>query len=278
MKKDNFERDFVYHPDELSRKKHVRITHKIPKDRNYQKKKTWLKKNNALPRGARSLSAINRLYSFYHRKPLSTPFAEAYGMEKRAYSYIEKRGGEYVLASPKGYVSAKKYIKKMDLSTQKEIVAPPHVEIKFNHYYKSVQHVRDEFIYVIQPPVIASVAGMNKALKRVEIDVIPNILQIIKSLIRARKALYRNHDIGAICHYETKGVETSTGVSNPTAYTRVPWIQIQHLRLFEESLFDAIKTAFDIVYNYKGSSVTLFRIDVYISTPWRASAFDMLRI
>lgn len=259
---------FLFIPDRMQKKKTTQ-----------EQKLKWIKENKIPVHKKLKPSTINRLYSFYHKNPLSTPYSQAYGMQKRMHRYIEKTPEIYKIKTPKGRITTKKYIHQIDKETKKEALdlIPSYVNVDFNRYYPTVKHLRDEMRFVIKPPIKACVANMSKSLKRVSNEVIPLIIDTIKIIVKKRSFFYSGYDIGALCHFDSSDIETEGGVTDPSFYTRVAWIDINNLSLFSDSVFEAIKKGFDKVYDYKGSSVTLFRIDVYISTKWKASQVDMLR-
>jgi hypothetical protein len=178
----------------------------------YDQKLSWLRKNHiVLKKEKISQSTVNRLYSFYQRNPLSTPRNLAYGLPKRIEKTLERQQS---FRTPKGKITAKEYVQNFDEITQKDLekqLPPAVVSSTFNKYYSKVKHVRDEFIYIIRPPITATASTMNRAIKEANVMVMPDIHSIISLTWQKRKNLYANHDFGALIYYNTNNLETADG-------------------------------------------------------------------
>jgi len=223
---------------------------------------------------------IYRLYKFYiidkHRK--TDPYFLAYSLRKRTFARIERLGPKTRVSTPSGMRTGRQFIRDIDKETERSLnkKLPGNVSPRYGRYYKSVQHVRDEFIYSLRPPIHASQLSFDSAMKRAE-NVTDEIVGIIDMFLKVRGALYRNHAVGSIVHYDTEHVTTASGVENPSGWIRVPWITIQNRDLIRAAMLEAFETAFMIVFKYPKGSVSVFRVDVYISTKFRGGTIDLLR-
>jgi hypothetical protein len=149
--------------------------------------------------------------------------------------------------------------------------------MRYGRHYTTVKHVRDEFIYRIQPPIRANQQIRGSAERRAE-RVIDDIIRICNLMFSERRELYRNHAFGAIIMYRTNNIETNTGVSNPKGYIRAPWTRLPDIDLFRIALTEGFDTAFDILYKYPGGMIIIYRVDVYLSTLWKGTNIDFSRI
>jgi len=134
--------------------------------------------------------------------------------------------------------------------------------------------VRDTLIYNIEPAETATEITMNAALKNMRKH-IHDIWELFHLNYRSRKSLYRGKVTGALVYYHTEGVTSEDGVTNPEGFTTVQWNTLAKLR---PEIYRASQIAYDIVYRYKGSSVSIYRVEVYISTRKKATQMDLLRL
>lgn len=223
---------------------------------------------------------IYRLYKFYitdrHKK--SEPYFQAYSLRKATYARIEQHGPRVKIATPEGLKTGSSFVRGQDTRTEKELIRrlPPQVTPRFGRYYKTVQHVRDEFIYSIRPPIVASEVNYTVMIKR-SMQVVSEIVSIIAHYLKIRGELYRNHAVGSIVHYNTDNLTTASGVENPSGYIRVPWITIQNRSLIEAAMQEAFETAIHMIFKYPQAIVEIYRVDVYISTKFRSGNIDLIR-
>jgi hypothetical protein len=238
-------------------------------------------RNQASGKKVQSKAVIQRLYKFYitDKNPASRPYFEAYSLRKRTLSRIEREGSESSISTPRGRISGTKYVRDVDTRTGKtfEKSLPPEVSIRYGRYYKTVQHVRDEFTYRIRPSIRCNQATYSQAARRAE-RIVGEIVAVLRRLIKQRGSLYRDHDVGAIVRYRCHDIETRDGIDNPVGYCRVPWITVHDVDLFNVALSEAFETALNIVFKYPGGSVSVSRVDVYVSTKWRSTNLDLLRV
>lgn len=247
------------------------------------KQKKILTKDGRNPSSGRRVStkwSVYRLYKFYviDGNSANRPVFEAYAQQKRTFSRLEEKGDAAKVSTPRGKRSGRQYIRSIDTKTGRSLAKglSPNVSPRFGKYYKTVQHVRDEFTYRIEPPITATQATISKANKRAG-DVSDDIVSILNRFLSARRSLYRNHAVGAIVTYRTKNVETASGITNPEGYIRIPWIRIYDVDIFKTALIEGFETALDIVFKYPGGSMSIRKVDVYISTVWRGTNIDLLR-
>lgn len=251
----------------------------------HAQKISWLRKNKiVLKKEKIRPSTVNRLYSFYHRNPLSTPRNLAYGYPERLEKKIMRYGAKAVIRTPKGKITGKQYVRSRAKSSQKEVrdLLPGYITPKFGMYYSKVKHVRDEFIYIIKPRIISTRTNKRQTLRKLQSVVIPDIVFYLSIFLEKRAYLYKHHDIGALLHYDTSNFTTASGVENPSGYTRMPWITVYNNDMVAEALFEAFQGAlhiFDTVSGKasRGATIELFRVDIYISTKEKATTFDELR-
>jgi hypothetical protein len=223
---------------------------------------------------------IYRLYKFYvvDRHPRTDPYFQAYSLRKATYARIEEHGAKVIVSTPKGKKTGVRFIRDEDTRTEKILTRrlPENVEPRFGKYYKTVQHVRDEFTYRIRPPINASQLNYDAAFKRAT-RVTSEIVGILDLFLGTRRNLYKDKAVGSIVRYKTKNIRTNTGIDNPEGWIRVPWITITNKRLVEAAMLEAFETALQIVFKYPEGVVRIDRVDVYISTKFRGGNIDLLR-
>lgn len=223
---------------------------------------------------------VYRLYKFYvidkHRT--TEPYFQAYSLRKATYERIERLGKKAVVSTPKGKKTGVAFIREEDERTEKKLLSklPSHVSPVFGKYYRTVQHVRDEFIYRIRPPITVTQLNYNAAHKRSE-NVVSDIVGILDLFLSSRKNLYRDKAVGSIVRYRLVGIEMRTGEDHVEAWIRVPWITITNRSLISAALLEAFETCMEIVFKYPKGIVKIDRVDVYISNKFRSGNIDLLR-
>jgi hypothetical protein len=247
-------------------------------------RKNILTKDGRNPASGKKINApatIARLYKFYitDNNPPSVPVFRAYAQQKKAYERLEERPQTITFSSPSGKKTGASYLKQYDRNTISRVKRslPDNVSPRFGKYYKTVKHVRDEFTFRIRPPIKVNQATQGRAEHRAE-TVSQQIADIINAMYTTRKALYSHHAMGAIIAYHTSNIETMTGVSNPDGYIRVPWTRFPKIDFFRHNMVMGFDTAIGIVFNYPGGTVTIYKVEVYISTIFRGTNIDHLRI
>lgn len=252
----------------------------------YTKKLAWLRKRHIIvKKGKVAKTTVNRLYTKFkiQKMPLSTPRDVAMGMGKRLERKIERYGADAVIRTPKGKITGKRYVRNIARTSQKQVRRdlPNYISPTFGIKYKN-QHVRDEFVYTIRPPIVTTRSGIPKTKTYLRKTLIPDILFYLKIFLEKRGYLYKHHDIGALVFYNTNKFTTANGIVNPSGYARMPWIAIRSYSIIEDELFKAFNQALHIFDTTsgkasRGASIELYRVDVYISTKERATTFDELR-
>lgn len=228
----------------------------------YQKKLSWLKKNNVvLKKEKMRESTVDRLYSYYHKNPLNTPRDFAMGMGKRAVKNIEK-GRD--LQTPKGKISAQKYIQKYDEKTRKEILSQlsPNVHhVLFNQYFSGMKKIRDSFIYYINPPKGLDINNINKfsVMEHLRKNVINDIMRNIKLMWKKRLILYKDNYIGAVIIYE---VSNAPNAGDPRGVAFMPYEKFE--KYLHGMIWELVIT--DILRHYPEADISLKKIQVFIST------------
>ena len=247
------------------------------------RKKGIINKQGRNPVSGRQIKGkwtIYRLYKFYvvdeHKK--TDPYFQAYSLRKSTYARIEEHGPRVKVSTPAGMKTGSSFIRSQDTRTEKELLKrlPPQVTPRFGRYYKTMQHVRDEFIYSIRPPIVVSEVNYTSMMRRSE-QVTREIVSIISHYLKIRGELYRNHAVGSIIHYNTDNMTTQSGQENPSGYIRVPWITIQNKSLIEAAMQEAFETAIHMIFKYPKAIVEIYRVDVYISTKFRSGNIDLIR-
>jgi hypothetical protein len=223
---------------------------------------------------------IYRLYKFYivDRHPRTDPYFQAYSLRKATYERIEKQGAKVIVSTPKGKKTGVRFIRDEDTRTEKALIRklPENVDPRFGKYYKTVQHVRDEFTYRIKPAIVASQVNYDQCVKR-SMKVTREIIGILDLFLSTRRSLYKDKAVGSIVRYKTKNITTHDGTINPESWIRVPWITITNRSLVEAAMQEAFETALQIVFNYPEGVVRIDRVDVYISNKFRSGNIDLLR-
>lgn len=223
---------------------------------------------------------IYRLYKFYvvDRHPKTDPYFLAYSLRKATYARIEEHGAKVIVSTPKDKKTGVRFIRDEDIRTEKALIKrlPENVEPRFGKYYKTVQHVRDEFTYRIKPAIVASQVNYDACIRRSQ-KVTRDIVDILDLFLKTRGNLYRDKAVGSIVRYKTKNITTHDGTINPEAWIRVPWITITNKSLVEAAMLEAFEMALQIVFKYPEGVVRIDRVDVYISNKFRSGNIDLLR-
>lgn len=254
------------------------------KRRTYAQKLSWLRKHNVITKKEKPIdSTVSRLYSFYHRHPLSTPRNLAYGYPQRIEQKIEKYGEKAIIRSPKGKLSIKQYVKKTDKRQETEIInkVPVNVTLSFKHYYRTVDKLMDWMTYHITPPITATTVTVGKARKRAK-KVQEDIVNIIHMVRNARATSYKNYDIGGRLTAQTRNVETMNGEKNPPLIIAMAWTNLSRPdEFFYGTMNEAFETAFKVLYGVSAQAnamVIITAVEIKFTTDKRPSNYDRLRM
>lgn len=241
----------------------------------YQNKLSWLKAKGYITKAKRP-STINRLYSAFTKNP-DIPFDVAYGNRKRLQRKIETGTN---IATPKGDISGKDYIRNFDKTTKQKIrdELPPNItNIHFNKYYSGVKKLRDYFRWNINPNDDPQKSGLfvtntNKfnILKHLHRKTIPGLMKDINFIWKGRQLLYRGYEIGAVIGYTVEGSPTPgdpRGVGF-TSYSEFP-------KYLHDMLWELIVN--DILRNYPEAVINLTHFEIILSTPQTMNKTDAYR-
>lgn len=250
-----------------------------------------------------SKATVDRLYSFYHRNSLSTPLALAYGLKPRVEKKVAKKGGDAVVRTARGDIPVKRYVvsvrKQVDILTKAEI----NREMKLNKYLHWSDKVQD--ILTIPFGITASESTYSDAMDKLTKFIEETVRPTVRRFVRTRRPIYAfgEHLIGARCWFVTSPLVTTsnTDTGNITSgdevtvdnfHTTVSYVSIDRkewLRFFIDGLnsqgrykqgvglYEALKRGFEVVFNYKSSTVTIKSVSFVVITRESASGMERLR-
>jgi hypothetical protein len=232
-----------------------------------------LRKHNVITKKEKPIEATaNRLYSFYHRNPLSTPRNLAYGYPRRIEQKIEKYGEKAVIRAPEGTVNAKDYIRNKDKQSISLILRQisEKTQVQDLHFSKRMRvgKVRDTFKYIIRPPIVTNAVMRKNAEARMSIEV-RNIMDIVDIIWKARSYFYSDNVIGALIFSNAENVPNP-----PPLYG----VEFNTYDKFAPRLHNMVKVLYSNVFNnYPDAIIEIFRIDIIISTAGKLSTLSRLR-
>lgn len=237
-------------------------------------KLTWLRKNHVILKKEKPTdSTIKRLYSFYHRNPLSTPRNLAYGYKGRLERKVERYGEKAIIRTPKGKISAKDYYRRQSTRTAKQIrkeLSPNIVNIKFNRKFLSGKR-EDHFRYVFRDGkgIEINILNVKDNLNRLRRIDIPDLMENLAIFYGKRDFLYTKRTIGALIIYDTKNMPDDP-VPRP--------VKFGLKNEFEDYLWDMLHELLvtDIFQHYKDAIVFLKHVDVFIRTREKPTPIEQL--
>lgn len=232
-------------------------------DKKQARKLSWLRKNKVILKKEKIRpSTVDRLYSFYHRNPLSTPRNLAYGYKGRLEKTIEK-GAEAKLRTPKGTMTVKEYVKVKNQASAKRVreeLSPSVSSVKFGHRFVSGKR-EDRFRYSFRNDegIIVTDLNVDKVLKSLKKTDIPDLMEHVAVFYKLRNYLYKHRAIGALIIYATINTPDDP-VPRP-----VKFVVDTEFESYLYDMIDALLTQ-DIFAHYKDAIVQLNYIDVFIRT------------
>lgn len=236
----------------------------------YTQKLKWLRKNKVITKkGGVKKSTVDRLYSFYHRNPLSTPINLAYGYPQRIEKAIEKQKD---INLPKGKkITAKKYLKDMNKRTAKQTakeMSPNISRATFAHRYRSGKR-DDGFRYNFRngKGITANALNVNSILAQLRNVDVPDLMEDLRIFIKNRGFFYKNKDVGALIVYDTQNMPDEP----------IPrGIKFGEIKDFEKYLTDMLYELLiiDILRHYKDAIIHLKYVEVFIRTRDKPSTID----
>lgn len=250
-------------------------------DEEFNKKLNFLYKNNIIKDDKKiSKSSVNRLYSFYQRNPLSTPILEAYGMKKSIRRSVDRFGGDYILSTPKGKISAEKYIKsesrRLVYRTRRQI--SPQAGFKANVYRKYIDRIQDFLSY--RYSISCNQGNYDKVLSYIERHVLPVIRSDVDLVASNFKRFYSTPMVGSVAGFRSKDFPMGEG----EFFSRVAFTRLyrdrryeRYLDFFINSLFDSLKGGFLLVHRYNNFDITLYKIEIVFTSDIRSSNYEKLR-
>ena len=253
---------------------------KKPKGETYQQKLLWLKKNKIIKKEQPSKSTVNRLYTFYHRYPITTPQYIAYGLHKRINKRLEQYGESYTMQTPIGRVTAKKYMKETVKARVTYVTKKLSYQTHFTHskYKKYMKRVQDYLIY--KPNIIANEENLQQILKKIHKQIIPMIRKDVDLIARNFDIFYKTTLIGSVSSFKSNDFPQGEGYN----YQRVPFIRLyknryrEYLDFFIDELYQSIRNGLSLVYKYDKMHVTFFKIELIFTSDMRASVYEKLRV
>lgn len=226
-------------------------------------KLSWLRKNKVILKKEKIRpSTVDRLYSFYHRNPLSTPRNLAYGYKGRLEKTIEK-GPTAKLKTPRGTITVKEYVKNLDRVSSENVkreLSPSIANQKFGHRFVSGKR-EDRFRYSFRNGDGIQVTSLNvdKVLESLKTTDLPDLMEQVAIFYRLRSYLYKHRAIGALIIYKT--------INTPDDAIPRP-VKFGPDTEFGSYLYDMIDVLLtqDIFEHYKDAIVLLEHVDVFIRT------------
>lgn len=230
----------------------------------YKQKLSWLRKNKVkFRKDLPAESTVNRYYSVYKRKGFDITTETASGNVRRIEAKIEK-GKKFT--TPKGKITAKEYVKKIDRSSKiklkKEI--SPYITAKFNRKFKSGKR-EDHFIYPFRDGkgIDVNAVNVNHVVEQISRVDIPDLMETLNLFLKHRGIFYGNRKIGAHVVYTISGKDIEENQQPISVKFKPP-------HEFEQTLMDNI--AFTLQQDIfrrestKDGSVHLKFIWIYIRT------------
>lgn len=240
----------------------------------YKQKLSWLRKNKVkFRKDLPAESTVNRYYSVYKRKGFDITTETASGNVRRIETKLKKNKK---FTTPKGKITAKQYVKKLDRTSRNKIKKeiPSNIMIKYNRKFKSGKQ-EDNFIYPFRDGKGITVNAMNvnhivEQLARVDI---PDLMETLNRFLKHRNIFYRNRKIGAHVVYDIKGRDVEAN-KQPIS------VKFKPANEFPEYLHDMIAVALqqDIFRreSTKDAVVHLKFIWVYIRTVDKPTEIELL--
>jgi hypothetical protein len=166
--------------------------------------------------------------------------------------------------TPKGKITAKEYIRKIDKRTKKEIERemPPSIKVTYNKRYKSGK-MDDALLYPFRDGkgITITALNVNHVLAQIRKIDIPDLMEHIDTLFRHRQIFYRDRLVGAIIHYKTKDMPDEPKPRGVAFHSQ---------REFEQYLFDMIDTMLtDDIFrkeSTKDGIVYLTYLEIFVRT------------
>lgn len=245
-----------------------------------QQKLSWLKNNKIITKEKPSQSTINRLYSFYHRNPINTPLYVAYGLQKRIDKRLDQYGADYKMQTPKGRITAKKYMQDTVKQRFKNVNRKLSYQTTFTHskYKKYMHRVQDYLVY--RPNITANDENIDRAMKKIQTQLLPVIRKDVDLVAKNFNMFYKTALIGAVSSFKSHDFPQGLGYN----YQRLGFIRLyekqyrKYLDFFIDELFNTIRNGLRLVYEYDKMQVTLFKIELIFTSDKKASMYEKLRV
>lgn len=250
---------------------------------------TALKKKGINIGRAKTKWSVYRLYNFYitQKHPKSTPRYQAYATQKRLMSRIDtaEHPEKITIRTGTGQkIKASSIIKRYDRESREEFERslPPNISFQYGKKYRTVDKVRDHGIYIIQPPIEATVVTLDHARKRA-MQVTQELIDIIHIAQRTRRRFYQNYDVGGRIVAEGRNFDTSDDMpKNPPIVVSFPWTGLfrpddMFYGTFMEQGFDDVFKALHATSAQDKAKVIIYRVELKFSTDKRPSNIDRLR-
>jgi hypothetical protein len=238
---------------------------------------------------ARTKWTIYRLYNFYitQHHPKTTPVTYAYATSKKTFSSIEqsKTPEKMMVRTGTGKkVSARNLIRKLDQTNRKEFERslPRNVSFQYGRTYRTVDKVRDQGTFIIDPPIAATVLTLDHAHKRAE-QVISQLLDVIHLAQRFRGRFYKDYVVGGKIVAEGRNFDTSDDMpKNPPIVVSMPWTGLYREdfmfhRMFMDQGFEDVFKVLHATSAQDKAKVIIYRVELKFSTNRRPSNTDRLR-
>lgn len=255
----------------------------------YTQKLKWLRKNKVITKkGGVKKSTVERLYSFYHRNPLSTPRNLAYGYPQRIEKSIEKQQD---IETPKGRITAKKYRKRQLKTLDKQIASQlgHGVTYRPNIKTKAFKRVQNHILYHFphnQYVAVKLSTGKNnvgKMMNRANKEIFPVLKKDITLFINTKSGKYKTMLLQIWMHFKMEdfnGIVTDhhkivpfANIKRQTIDSFLQWYFHQMTTCVEDTMLEGFK----LCLTPSGEAGShLIAIMLYFSTDKQATDYDML--
>lgn len=258
----------------------------------YEQKLAWLKRHRIIKKDNPSKSTVNRLYSFYQRRPLSTPVELAYGLKPRLEKKIKKKGKDASVKTAKGEMPVSEYVKIISEDVDRETRSSVRHKMNLNRYFPSSEKIQDVFTIPVHL-VVREKTFTERSLdwaKFLAEEVIPTV----RKFVRLRRRVYKfgEYLIATRCWFRTSDLVTTANedFDNITAgrdkvivtkfFMSTPFVPIDRkgwLEDFSDELYKRVIEGFEVVFRYRKSWVELKEISVVVMTRDRVTPIERLR-
>lgn len=254
-----------------------------------EEQKRLLKKKGINIGRAKTKSSVYRLYNFYitQKHPKSAPRFQAYATTKRFEAALiasEKPEQMHVRTGTGKRIKAQRLIRTFDKESREDFnrALPPNVTFQYGKTYKTVDKIRDQGIYLIEPPIRATVMTLDQAQKRAQL-VTDDLIAIVHAAQRTRGRFYKDYSVGGKIIARGKHFQTDEGLASVDIVIPFPWTGLYRedflfQRTFMDQGFNDVLKTLNNVSAQENAVVIIERVEIKFSTNRRPSNVDRLRV